>query len=124
MLRRSNRFHGYNSLRIVYQKGQTVRGPLLSLRAMPSKRAEFRCAVVVSRKVAKLAVVRNRIRRRVFEQVRLAAPQLISPYDLVWTAFSDQLAMTPAAELKTLIEEMLTKAGATSGIVNVKESKN
>jgi ribonuclease P protein component len=124
MLRRANRFHGYNSLRIVYQKGQTVRGPLLSLRCLPSNRVEFRCAVVVSRKISKSAVVRGRIRRRVFEQVRLSALQLTGPYDLVWTAFSDQLATLPASELKALVEEMLSKAGVTSGIVNVKESKN
>jgi ribonuclease P protein component len=122
VLRRSNRFHGYNSLRSVYQTGQTVRGSLLSLRYAPGKRAEFRCAVVVSRKVARSAVVRGRIRRRIFEQVRLQA--IDQPYDLVWTAFSDQLATLPAAELKTLVGEMLAKAGLTSGIVNPKESQN
>jgi ribonuclease P protein component len=123
VLRRSNRFHGYNSLRSVYQTGQTVRGPLLSLRYAPSKKAEYRAAVVVSRKVAKSAVVRGRIRRRVFEQIRLQASTQ-PPYDLVWTAFSDQLATLPASELKVLINEMLAKVGVASGIVNSKESKD
>lgn len=124
MLRRSNRFHGHNSLRSVYQGGQTVRGSLLSLRYAPGKRAEFRAAVVVSKKVAKSAVVRGRIRRRIFEQTRLQAPNMTKPYDLVWTAFSDQLAMIDGGELRTIVDEMLTKAGVTSGIVNAKESKN
>jgi len=124
MLRRGNRFHGYNSLRVVYQHGQTVRGSLLSLRYAPGKRAEFRCAVVVSRKVAKSAVVRARIRRRIYEQVRLQMPAKAAPYDLVWTAFSDQLATIDSATLAAQIGEMLAKAGLSSGIVNAKESKN
>ncbi len=123
MLRRSNRFHGYNSLRVVYQNGQTVRGALLSLRYAPGKRADFRCAVVVSRKVAKSAVVRGRIRRRIFEQVRLQMPKDKS-YDLVWTAFGDQLATIDSATLAAQVGEMLAKAGLSSGIVNDKESKN
>jgi ribonuclease P protein component len=66
MIGRANRFHGYNSLRYVYKHGKTVRGPHMSLRFCPdAKRQDYRLAVVVSKKISKSAVARNRIRRRI-----------------------------------------------------------
>ncbi len=112
MLRRANRFHGLGSLRRVYQHGRTVRSPLLALKALPNeRRQEYRTAVVVSRKVHKSAVVRNRLRRRVYEQVRLQ-PVQIKAYDLVFTVYGEQLADLPATELHQLITDLLSSAGA------------
>jgi ribonuclease P protein component len=112
MIRRSHRFHGYNSLRYAYQHGRTVRGPLFSLRAVRNeRRTSYRLAVVVSKKVSKSAVVRNRIRRRLFEAVRLLEPQLTTPYDLIITVFSDQLTTIPADEVNTAVHAQLKQAG-------------
>lgn len=69
-------------------------------------------AVVVSRKVHKSAVVRNRIRRRIYESVRLDAGKLTKPYDLIFSAYNPQLAELPTAELRKLIHEQLEKSGA------------
>ena len=110
MLGRSHRFHGYGSLRGVYQRGRSARGPLMSLKfAQRQAGRPYRVAVVVSRKVNKSAVVRNRIRRRVYEQVRLAEKEIAPGTDLVFTAFSDQLATIEAQKLKNLVEELLKK---------------
>jgi ribonuclease P protein component len=110
MFAKLNRFHGYGSLRAVYGKGQTVRGGQLSLRysSRPSSKP-FRVAVVVSRKVSKSAVVRNRIRRRVYEAVRTSQIQLLPGTDLVFTAFSEQLAELPASQLQKLVDGLLQK---------------
>ena len=113
MIERAHRFRGYNSLRFVYQKGGTARAGALSLRyKLNNRRKSFRVAVVVSRKVHKSAVVRNRIRRRIFEIVRESnkAKPITLPYDLVFIVYSDQLATLPTAELSVLINEQLTKA--------------
>lgn len=111
MLGRQNRFHGYNGLRGVYKHGQNARGPLLGLKfASRGPGRPYRVAVVVSRKVSKSAVVRNRIRRRVYEQVRLAAGNIKPGSDLVFTAYSDRLADMEAAKLSTLVNELLEKA--------------
>jgi ribonuclease P protein component len=103
----AHRFHGYNSLRSVYKRGQNVRGPLVSLRfALRGPTRPYRVAVVVSRKVSKSAVVRNRIRRRIYEVVRRSdqADHPIDPgTDLVFTVFSDQVTELPAPKLQTLI---------------------
>jgi ribonuclease P protein component len=112
MIPRPNRFHGFNSLRHVYARGQTVRAALLSVRYVPNDRRDtYRAAVVVSRKVHKSAVVRNRIRRRVYEILRLHTAQIVRPYDIVITVFSEQVAVMSAAELEAMIVGQLHKAG-------------
>jgi ribonuclease P protein component len=71
MISRTNRFHGYSSLRNVYRHGSTARGPLFAVKAIANpKRRSYRLAVVVSRKVNKSAVARNRMRRRLYELAR------------------------------------------------------
>lgn len=112
MISRTHRFHGFNSLRHVYARGQTVRSPLLSVKYIfNNKRRSYRLAVVVSRKVHKSAVVRNRIRRRIYEVLRRRESALIQPYDIVITVFSDQIATAAAADLGTMIDDQLRRAG-------------
>ncbi len=112
MISRLHRFHGHGSLRYAYQHGQTVRGPLTSLKfVVNGRRKTYRLAVVVSKKISKSAVVRNRIRRRLYEAVRLHEPELTQPYDIVMTVFHEQLATLPADELKRLVRAQLRQAG-------------
>ena len=112
MLARQHRFHGLNSLSYAYRNGQTVRGSQLTLKyVLNTRKQTYRVAVVVSRKVDKSAVVRNRIRRRVYEAVRLHATDIKAPYDLVFTVFSVQLAELDTPQLEQLVVEQLERAG-------------
>jgi ribonuclease P protein component len=112
MIGKAFRFHGHGSLRYVYTNGKTVRGPLCSLKyAVNPKRDSYRLAVVVSKKVSKSAVVRNRIRRRLYEAVRLQAPQLQQSVDMVISVFSDQLLELPADQVTRLVRAQLKQAG-------------
>lgn len=111
MIARTHCFHGYGSLNGVYRAGQTARGPLLSLRyASRAPERPYRVAVVVSRKVSKSAVTRNRIRRQVFEAVRGQSDSIRPGTDLVFTVFSDQLAVVEADKLQASISDLLKKA--------------
>lgn len=111
MIAKENRFHGHSSLRYVYQHGKQIRGAVLSLKYAPNDRREaYRAAVVVSRKVAKAAVVRNRIRRRIYEIIRQQAPGFDRPYDLVITVYNDQAATLTAEKLQALVAEQFEKA--------------
>lgn len=115
MIDTSHRFQGHGSLRFVYQKGLTIRGPFCSLKYITNRRrTQYRLAIVVSRKVHKSAVVRNRIRRRMYEAFRKEAGRIIEPYDLVFTVYSDQLAEMPAEHLRAAVVEKLEKAGVFS----------
>jgi ribonuclease P protein component len=77
----------------------------------------YRLSVVVSKKVSKKAVVRNRIRRRIYEHVRIlfgTSPNLPIPYDFLLTVFDERLATLPADELAGEINKLFKKANLTS----------
>lgn len=115
MIDTTHRFQGYGSLRFVYQKGQTIRGPFCSLKFIANRRrGTYRAAVVVSRKVHKSAIVRNRIRRRIYEIIRTHEDYINEPFDLVFIVYNEQLATMPSAELQATILEKLAKAGVFS----------
>ena len=111
MINRKNRFHGDNSLRSTYSRGQTVRSGPLSLKSIANtKRSDSRIAVVVSKKVHKSAVGRNRIRRRIFEIIRLRLAEFSSNADMIITVFDDSVAEMPAGDLKQMVEQLLNNA--------------
>lgn len=108
MIAQSHRFHGYGSLRGVYQRGQGLRGSLISVKFVSrGPKKAYRVAVVVSKKVHKSAVVRNRIRRRVYELVRTSQYQLPAGTDVVLTVFSDQVAQLDFAKLQQMVDGLL-----------------
>jgi ribonuclease P protein component len=112
MIHSSHRFHGRSSLRFVYRQGRVVHGKLLALRFVRNPRERtYRAAVVVSRKVSKSAVVRNRIRRRIFELVRRESGMLNGPYDLVFNAPSADLADADSATVQRAVHDLLDTAG-------------
>lgn len=108
MIDKTHRFHGRSSLRFVYSKGESVRGSCCSLKFARNRLPNYRLAVVVSRKVSKSAVVRNRIRRRIYEIIRQL--HITGNYDMVLTVYSDQLAQMPADQLQNTITEQLIRA--------------
>ena len=115
MLSSLHRFHGLNSLSFAYKRGDIVRGGQISLRyAVNTRRQVYRAAVVVSKKVDKSAVVRNRIRRRIYEAVRQQANGIEGSYDLIFTAFNAQLASADAASIEKQVKELLRRAGITA----------
>ena len=115
MITRSHRFHGYGSLRYIYRNGKTIRGPLNSLKYnINHRRKTYRLSIVVNKKVNKSAVVRNRIRRRVYEQYRLIEESINNPYDLVFTVFSDKINELTSDDLRKLVIAQLFQAGVIS----------
>lgn len=112
MLARTNRFHGYKSLNFAYRNGKTVREPRLNLRyAINPRSKSLRVAVVVSRKVNKSAVKRNRIRRRIYDII--SRQQISGNYDLIFSVYSDELAEIEFTELEALVKGQLKRAGIT-----------
>lgn len=112
MINRRYRFHGRSALNHVYRHGRTANGQYLSLRTAPSNKPDYRLAVVVSKKVSKSAVVRNRIRRRIFEIMRLAHNNSDKPWDvdMVITVHDAQAASVEHDSLVSEIKALLKKA--------------
>jgi len=112
MLAFKYRFHGHGSLRYVYTHGQAVRSRLVTLKySTHPKRKNPRVAVVISKKVLKSAVGRNRVRRRIYEIVRHELPKLQPDRDIVLIVFSSEVLSMPAKELTETIQQLFEPAG-------------
>lgn len=69
-----------------------------------------RISVVVSKKVYKGAVGRNRIRRRIYEYVRTHLQDLNSVYDIVIIVTSPEVRTLPSSELTETLDQLFSKA--------------
>lgn len=111
MISRLYRFHGHGSLRYVSKNATAVRSKWFALKVVPNRfRKHTRIAVVVSRKVHKRAVVRNRIRRRVYEILRGELPKLPRVYDIVVIVTTSEVWAAEASELRALLVSQLDSA--------------
>lgn len=112
MISRKNRFHGHNALPRVYGRAQTARGQLLAIKYVANaRRTSYRAAVVVSKKVHKSAVVRARIRRRLYEILRTNSDHMTAPYDIVLIVFSEKIASMDGSLLRNQVIKQLKQAG-------------
>ncbi len=102
------RFHGHNSLRYVYSNGKAVRSHLVTIKWVANKhRRHSRIAIVVSKKVIKSAVSRNRIRRRLYEVMRLHLPHFNNVFDVVVIVTSSEFLTMPAVDLQQQLDQIL-----------------
>ncbi|MEO7905015.1 MAG: ribonuclease P protein component [Candidatus Saccharimonadales bacterium] len=112
MLSISHRFHGHGSLRFVYKNGQAIRTHLITIKYITNpRRKHSRFAIVVSKKVHKSAVGRNRIRRRLYEIVRHELPKITQQHDVAVMVFSSEVITAPADELTALMRQLFDQAG-------------
>lgn len=100
MLAKKFRFHGHGSLRYVYRNGEAVRSRLFTVKFTRNPRRQVsRYAVVVSKKVHKSAVGRNRMRRRVYEILREFDKHTDRAYDIVIIIANAEVIHMSASEL-------------------------
>jgi ribonuclease P protein component len=110
MISRNYRFHSRGGVRYTYSKGQSIRTPKLALIFNENSKGKQRFAVVVSKKVLKSAVGRNRIRRRIYETIRLELPNIKKPLDAIFVVYSKELKTMPYPELTAHIRDLLNRA--------------
>lgn len=108
MIAAKYRFHGHGSLSYVYRRGVAFRSRYLTMKYTPNPRRKFpRFAVVVSKKVHKSAVGRNRIRRRIYECVRRELPQLQRAGDVALIVTNSEILTMSSSELEAIVKEAL-----------------
>jgi len=105
------RFHGHNSLRYVMSNGQVAHSKFFAVRwAVNKHRRHPRVAVVVSKKIFKSAVKRNRIRRRIYEITRHLLPG--SPaIDIIISVYSADVLAAKHDELTIQLLPLLHGTG-------------
>ena len=111
MLSFTHRFHGHGSLRYVYKNGHAVRTHLMTLKYVSNPhRKHSRFSVVVSKKVHKGAVGRNRIRRRLYEIIRQELPKIKAPHDVAVIVFTSEIISMPYEDLATAMQNLFEEA--------------
>ncbi len=111
MLANKYRFHGHGSLRYVYAKGTVTRSKYFLCKTTSNRRRnEPRVAVVISKKILKSAVKRNRVRRRMYEAIRLELPVINPSCDIVFIVISPELLTATPENLKAALTSCLASA--------------
>lgn len=110
MIAKKYRFHSRGGVRYTYKNGQRIRSAKLSLIFNQNSRNKQRFAVVVSKKVLKSAVKRNRIRRRVYEIIRFIQPKITQPIDCIFIVNTRELLTLETKQLRQQVTNLLSEA--------------
>ncbi len=116
-MKRAYRLRTPEQYQRVRRDGRTWDAGMLMLNAAPNRRRVSRCGFIVARRLGG-AVVRNRIRRRVREAVRLLYPQIAPGWDMVFIARSPALAEIAFPQLQALVQQVLQRAGVLQASVS------
>jgi ribonuclease P protein component len=96
----------------VYSRGTVSRSRYFICKSVDNaRRTKPRIAIVVSKKVVKSAVKRNRIRRRLYEAIRLELDKLNLRSDIVLIVVSPEVLTALPHELTAALSSCLTQSG-------------
>ncbi|MDO4979133.1 MAG: ribonuclease P protein component [Candidatus Saccharibacteria bacterium] len=108
MLAKKYRFHSRGGVNFTYKHGKTIRKSQIALVHNDNSRGFQRFAVVISKKVIKSAVGRNRVRRRVYEAIRAELPEYKAKKDCIFVIYSKDVKDMPFPELQNIIHNLLS----------------
>ena len=86
MLPRANRLNKQKDFKAVFSRGKTKQHGFFVIRSLPNAYEFSRFGFVVSARVAKKAVTRNRLRRQMSEMIRLNLKKIKNGFDVVLIA--------------------------------------
>ena len=113
MLARNQRLRQNRDIVRILKRGQSWRTQHLKIYTLKSSLQQTRAAVVISKKVDKRAVVRNRNRRRVIEIVRELLPECKRYSDILIYINADLKGIQPD-DLRREVSEGLKRRGVMS----------
>ncbi len=110
MIKQQNRFKGQAGIIQANRYGQSVRSSDITIRYLDKhNQTPSKFAVVVSKKVARLAVTRNRIRRKVFNVLEGLMPRIPNGYLFVISVYDEGIKSAKQKDLEEKIKELLKK---------------
>ena len=114
MLARRYRLSRRQDVTRLYSKGRSARSRGLSIKYLPNRLEHNRFAVVVSKKTAKSAPLRNRIRRRLFALLEDKIKQPDAHFDAIISIFDADVAVMSHVQLQNELDGLLSKVGIKS----------
>lgn len=112
MLPKENRLKKEKEFEAVFKGGRTLKGKYVFLRYLINGTDKTKVGFVVSKKISKLAVERNKIKRRMREVVRLKRNSLKDGLSIVIVSLP-QIKEAPYKEIKEDLENLLHKEALT-----------
>lgn len=106
-LKRIYRIHLNRDFDRIFEKGRTIHSPEISLKYIANDLNNCRIAVIISKKTAKKAALRNKFRRQIKEIIRPRL-KLLSNLDLIFILKKPAIDLK-YPELKILIENLVGK---------------
>jgi ribonuclease P protein component len=105
-----NRFHGHSSLNYVYRNGQAIHSHSFIVKTVNNpKRQESRAAVIVSKKVLKGAVKRNRVRRQIYGYILNILPNLNGVYDIAIIVTSGEVFTASHSDIYAQLDQVFNQ---------------
>jgi len=83
MLAKSNRLTRSQDFKNVFDHGQSGYNQILGLKAVKNNLTTSRFGIIISTKISKAAVIRNQIKRRIREIVKVELKKFNNSYDIV-----------------------------------------
>lgn len=108
MLPKENRLKRKKDIENVWKHGKSQRFNSLLLKAVKNNLAKTRFAFIVSVKVAKKAVKRNKLKRRLREIIRKKLPQIKPGFDVIISALVG-LTEKNFQQLEEIVDKLLEK---------------
>lgn len=110
MVKRTHRLSSEADFRRLFAKGKRGHTPLLSLIVAPNGEKLTRYAVVIATTVSKRSTIRNLLRRRLSECVRLLIPAIVPGFDCAFIIRQSALRAS-REEFRAAASILLRRAG-------------
>lgn len=109
MLRQENRLRRKRDVDNVFKKGKTIAGKLIFLKIIKNNLNNSRFGFVISTKISKKAVIRNKIKRQLREIIRKNLPNIKPGFDVLIIA-KPEIIDKKYQDIKEEVERLLNKA--------------
>ncbi len=94
----------------VFEKGKGFKDDFLFLKVFPNNLGKNRFAIIVSRKISKKAIIRNKIKRRIRVIIKQKLSEIKKGIDLVLVVVSSELVKKDFKEVEKKINKLFQKA--------------
>lgn len=109
MLPKENRLQKKKDFERIFKKGKGFKEDFLILKFISNNLNQSRFGIIISQKILKKATIRNKIKRRIRELIRLRLPKIKKRLDIVLIAIPG-LETKDFWEIEETINKLLKKA--------------
>ena len=109
MLPLKNRLKKRKDFQRVFDRGRFINSDLISVRFLANRTDDTRVGFIVSKKVSKMAVLRNKVKRMLREIIRENMVRIKKGFDMIITAKSG-ISKVQLEEVTDVLKELLKRS--------------